>query len=77
NWTKIRYYLTSAADVKIRIFTQVGDLVAELEGSGIPETDNEVTWDLTDINSGVYLAEVIAKNTEKTSRKVIKIAVIK
>ncbi|MCP4724976.1 MAG: hypothetical protein GY863_08075, partial [bacterium] len=47
NWTKIRYYLTSAADVKIRIFTQVGDLVAELEGSGIPETDNEVTWDLT------------------------------
>ncbi len=77
NWTKIRYYLTSAAEIKIKIFTQVGELVAELEGPGIPETDNEVTWDLTGIESGVYLAEVIAKNSSTTSRKVIKIAVIK
>ncbi|MFC1563935.1 T9SS type A sorting domain-containing protein [candidate division KSB1 bacterium] len=77
NWTKIRYYLTETAQVKIRIFTQVGDLVAELSGPGLPDTDNEVTWDLTAVDSGVYLAEVVAEGNGKTSRKVIKIAVIK
>lgn len=77
NWTNIRYYLYHEAEVKIRIFTQVGELVAELKGPGVAQTDNEVRWDLTGIESGIYLAEVTATGSRLTEKKIIKIAVIK
>ncbi|MFC1555501.1 FG-GAP-like repeat-containing protein [candidate division KSB1 bacterium] len=77
NWTKIRYYLHHDADVKIRIFNQVGDLAAEFDGLGLALLDNEVTWDLTNVQSGIYYAEVAASGNGLIEKKVIKIAVIK
>jgi M6 family metalloprotease-like protein len=77
DWTNIRYFLYHPAAVRVRIFTQIGELVTELTGPGEPLVDNEITWNLAGINSGVYFAEVSAEGNGVRERKVIKIAVIK
>ncbi len=77
NFTFIRYRLNSAAEVQIKIFDLAGDLVKTLRGSGDPNTDNEVRWDLTNVQSGVYFARVEARGDQKTAVQLIKIAVIK
>lgn len=77
NYTFIRYHLTNSAIVKIKIYDLAGDLVKELSGPGYPATANEVRWDLTDVQSGVYLARVEASGQGKTEVRFIKIAVVK
>lgn len=77
NYTFIRYYLNSSANVKIKIYDLAGDLVKQLDGPGNPATDNEVRWDLTDVQSGVYLARIEASGQGKTDVRFIKIAVVK
>jgi M6 family metalloprotease-like protein len=77
NYTFIRYHLTQSATVRIKIYDLAGDLVKELNGPGHPSTDNEVRWDLTDVQSGVYLARVEASGQGKTETRFIKIAVVK
>ncbi len=76
--TTIRYYLAETATVKIRIFDMAGDLVTTLTGTGVALTENEVSWNLGGIQSGVYFAKVEARGA--SGRKVtrtIKIAVTK
>lgn len=77
NVTFIRYRLTDVADVTIRIYDLAGDLVAELPGTGFANTDNEVRWDLTNVQSGVYLGRIEAVGGSQTGVQVIKIAVVK
>jgi hypothetical protein len=56
-----------------------GDLVQTLNGTGIAQTDNEVSWNLKKIQSGVYLAKITARSTvsSKKTTRTIKIAVTK
>ncbi|MDZ7266159.1 MAG: FG-GAP-like repeat-containing protein [candidate division KSB1 bacterium] len=75
--TRIRYRLNAAAQVKISIFDLAGDLVAELAGPGLAQADNEVEWQLADVQSGVYLAKVEARGEAEKATKIIKIAVVK
>ncbi len=75
--TKIRYYLTESATVTIRIYDMAGDLVKKLAGPGIAQTDNEVIWNLQNIQSGVYFAKVEAKSGKTTVVRTVKIAVTK
>jgi len=77
SYTFIRYRLNDAVDVSIRIFDLAGDLVTELEGTGNPNTDNEVRWDLSNVQSGVYLARVEAQSGSGNEVRTIKIAVVK
>ena len=77
NFTFIRYYLTDAAQVSIKIFDLAGDLVDEFPGPGQADTANEVRWDLNDVQSGVYLARIEAQNSTGTEVRIIKIAVVK
>jgi M6 family metalloprotease-like protein len=77
DYTFIRYYLNSSANVKIKIYDLAGDLVKQLDGPGNPATDNEVRWDLTNVQSGVYLARIEASGNGKTETRFIKIAVVK
>ena len=78
NQTTIRYFLTETANVKIYIYDLAGDLVEKLEGPGVGQTDNEVNWNLKKIESGVYIAQIIAKGQSgKRSTRTVKIAVIK
>ncbi|UCE05043.1 MAG: VCBS repeat-containing protein [bacterium] len=77
NSTTIRYFLQDAADVSIRIYDMAGELVEELPGPGLAGIENEVNWDITNVQSGVYLARVSAKADYETNVAFIKIAVVK
>ena len=78
NRTNIRYLLTSdAVRVTIKIYDLTGDLVKEIEASGITAGEHDVTWDVSDIQSGAYIAKVEAENESEKSYKIIKIAVVK
>lgn len=75
--TYIRYYVRDNAKVTIKIFDMAGDLVAEFPGPGVGGFDNEVEWDVRNIQSGVYFGRIDALGTSGSGSTVIKIAVIK
>ena len=75
--THIRYFVGTDAKVRIKIFDLAGDLVTELDGQGVGGLDNEVEWDVTNIQSGIYLAHIDAQGTGSSGTAVIKIAVVK
>ncbi|MGE5314825.1 MAG: T9SS type A sorting domain-containing protein [Acidobacteriota bacterium] len=75
--THIRYYLGKAAAVTVKIFTMAGERVATLHGSGDAHTDNEIDWDVSDVQSGVYLAQIEAESGGEKHSTLIKIAVVK
>ncbi|GAB4330807.1 MAG: hypothetical protein Kow0037_06900 [Calditrichia bacterium] len=77
NYTYIRYYLTGEAEVSIRIYDLAGDLVESFIGPGNALTDNEIRWDLTGVQSGVYLARIEARGAGGSEVRIIKIAVVK
>jgi len=74
--TKIRYYLTSNATVNIKIFDLAGAKVDEISAQGTGGIDNEVEWDVSNIQSGVYIARVEAKGNSSSGVVFIKIAVV-
>jgi hypothetical protein len=76
--TFIRYYVSEDSRINIKIFDLAGDYVAELNDDAQGGMDNETTWSVTDIQSGVYLARIEATNSSgKTEQAIIKIAVVK
>ncbi len=75
-FTHIRYYLRESATVDIRIFDLAGDLVAAFPGPGSGMVDNEVSWDLDNVSSGVYLCRIEAVSASEKSVQIIKIMVI-
>jgi M6 family metalloprotease-like protein len=77
NYTFIRYRLNEEANVKIKIFDLAGDLVKEMEGTGNSNSDNEVRWELSNVQSGVYIARIEAAGQSRTETRIIKIAVVK
>lgn len=73
--THLRYYLTADATVTIKILDLAGDLVTELRGRGLANFDNEIEWDVTNIQSGIYFAHLEAEGGG--SAAIVKIAVVK
>ncbi len=75
--THIRYYIGTEASVHIKIYDMAGDLVTQFNGPGQGGLDNEVEWDVSNIQSGVYFAHIDAQGTNGSGSAIIKIAVIK
>jgi hypothetical protein len=75
--TQIRYFTSEDASVTITILDLSGRKITELSGNGTAGMDNEVTWNITHIQSGVYLARVEARSASKSDVAIIKIAVVK
>lgn len=75
--TYIRFYLNSDANVEISIFDLAGDLVHRTETTGRGGMDNEVPWDVSGVQSGVYFARVKATGSSSEASTVIKIAVVR
>jgi hypothetical protein len=75
--TQIRFYSIQDATVSIKIYDVAGTKVAELSGRAVAGIDSEVTWDVSHIQTGVYLARVEASNQSQTQARIIKIAVVK
>jgi len=78
NQTFIRYYLNgSASNVSVKILDLSGELITTLPGTSNSNSDNEVKWDVSNIQSGIYYGVVSADIDGNTETEVIKIAVVK
>jgi hypothetical protein len=76
--TNIRYYVDRDAHINIKIFDLAGDFVAELNDEAQGGMDNEIVWNVSDVQSGVYLARIEAVcDCGNVEQAVIKIAVVK
>jgi len=76
--TNIRYFVNEDSKINIKIFDIAGELVAELNNTAKGEFDNETIWNVSRIQSGVYLARIEAVGySGKTETNIIKIAVVK
>lgn len=75
--TRIRFYVSEDAVVSVKIFDLTGLAIAELSSSASGGLDGEITWNVKDIESGVYLARVQASSQGRSDVVVIKIAVVK
>lgn len=76
--TAIRFYVSEDSKINIKIFDLAGDFVAELNADAQGGMDNETTWNVSNIQSGVYLARIEANGSSgKSESVVIKIAVVK
>jgi len=77
-FTHIRYKLTKEVNqVSVRIYDIAGDLVEEIKAPGIYIGEHEVSWDISAIQSGTYIARVEAQSSSETDIEFIKIAVVK
>ncbi len=75
--TNIRYFLGRTATVKIKIVNLAGELVQELNGTNYVGLDNEVPWNITNVQSGIYFAQITASGSGEEMSQIVKIAVVK
>lgn len=75
--TFIRYFVKDDATVNIKVFDLAGDLVTEFAGPGIGGVDNEVEWNVRDVQSGVYFARIEANGSAGGGVAIIKVAIVK
>lgn len=76
--TYIHYYVARDSKINIKIFDIAGDFVAELNDIAQGGLEKETVWNVSNIQSGVYLARIEAQsNNGKTETNIIKIAVVK
>ncbi|MBA3066652.1 hypothetical protein FP828_09210 [bacterium] len=77
--TLITYYLSAAANVKAKIYTQIGHLIYEKEytsgGLGGQASVNSITWDGKNkdgayVASGIYLLRLEIEGEEARTRKI-------
>ncbi|RPI17658.1 MAG: T9SS C-terminal target domain-containing protein [Ignavibacteriae bacterium] len=75
--TNIRYFLNGeASSIKVKIMDLSGELVATLTGTTNSGFDNEVVWDVSSVQSGIYIG-VIEMEGGCGETASIKIAVVK
>lgn len=77
NRTAFRYYVDRQAQVYVTIYDITGEKVAEINGSSPGGVESEVIWDCSDFASGVYFANFEAKAGDLSSKKMIKVALVK
>ena len=75
--TNIRYYLGGdVSNVNVKIMDLSGELVTTLIGTTNKGFDNEVQWDISTVQSGIYIA-VVELEGGCTETAAIKIAIVK
>lgn len=76
--TNIRCYVDENSQVTIKIFDLTGDLVDQIESRAVGGFDNDIKWNVSNIQSGIYYAHLeVLSDSGKSASKIIKIAVIK
>ena len=75
---RIRFFLLEPAEITMTIYNPLGERVADLtHNNPMPNTDNEIAWDISDYASGLYICRLQASNSTRTEVRFIKAAVIK
>ena len=78
NQTYIRYFLNgNAASVNIKILDLSGELVTTLQGTTCSNAENEIIWNVGEVQSGIYYGVVEADIDGSKETRIIKIAVVK
>ena len=73
----IRITLSYPAEASIKVFDLAGRKVAELHGSSSTPGPFEVLWDVSDIETGVYVGQVTATGNGTDEQAQVKIAVVR
>jgi hypothetical protein len=76
--TTFRYFLNTSDRVEIKIYSSSGFFIKSIKNNSIYQNEyNEITWDTNDLDSGVYIANLIVfSNGEEKDSKIIKVLVI-
>ena len=75
--TTIRVFVESAEEVEVEIYDLAGYFVKRLQLENLIQGEvNEVVWDVSGVESGVYLANVQATKGSDWENKIVKIAVV-
>ncbi|MBL7135654.1 MAG: T9SS type A sorting domain-containing protein [Candidatus Marinimicrobia bacterium] len=78
NRTAIWYFPTADCNIAIDIYDLAGDLMKSFkETSPLINDYNEIEWNVSNVESGVYFAVVKATSGSKIDSKIVKIMVIK
>jgi len=77
-YVKIRIAVESAESVEVMIYDFAGYFVKKLTLDDVNQGSiHELSWNIDDVESGVYFANVTAKNSSKSETEILKIGVIK
>jgi len=76
--TTFRYFLNTSDKVEIKIYSVSGFFIKSIKDNSIYQNEyNEIIWDTKDLDSGVYLANLISiSNGKEKDSKIIKVLVI-
>ncbi len=75
---RIRFFLLEPAEIIMTIYNPLGEKIADLtHDNPMPNTDNEIAWDVADYASGLYIFRLQASNSTRTEVRFIKAAIIK
>ncbi|MCH8067696.1 MAG: T9SS type A sorting domain-containing protein [Candidatus Marinimicrobia bacterium] len=75
--TTLRVFVESAEKVEINIYDLAGYFVKRFRMDSLIQGEvNEVVWDVTNVESGVYFANIMAIKGSKSENKILKIAVV-
>ena len=74
---KLRIAVESAESVEIMIYDFAGYFVERFESDIMQSTIHEIDWNINDLESGVYFANVKATKGNETDSKILKIGIIK
>jgi parallel beta-helix repeat protein len=69
--TKIRFDLPEDADVQLLVYDVLGREVAELVSGRVLSGFHEMTWDASDVSSGIYLCQLTTLNSVITNKMVV------
>jgi len=76
--TFIRYYLNgNGTSVDIKILDLSGELVTKLAGTANSNSENEIVWQVGNVQSGIYYGVIDAVIDGNKETRIIKIAVVK
>jgi type IX secretion system substrate protein len=75
--TKFRFFATGASSVSINIYQLSGAYVQTLSKSIIDQQWNEVLWDVSALESGVYIAKIEISNGSISETYFVKPAILK
>lgn len=71
NRTEIRFGLPNNSEVTLRVYDITGSLVRELQNGVMKAGEHAITWELSNVSSGVYFYRLIAGDFSATRKFVV------
>ena len=75
--TKFRFFSTGATHASVNIYALNGSFIQTLDHEVNDQQWNEIIWNVTDVESGVYIAKIEISDGTKTETYFVKPAILK